>query len=104
MATRIVTTLIDDLDGSVADETVRFGLDGADYEIDLSQANASVLREKVTVFAEAARKSKTTVRAANKRNSRTQLIRAWALENGYAVKDRGQIRAGIVAAYEATRN
>lgn len=44
MATRIVIELIDDLDGSEATETVRFGLDGADYEIDLAGQNADELR------------------------------------------------------------
>lgn len=40
MATRTVIELIDDLDGSEATETVRFGLDGTEYEIDLAGQNA----------------------------------------------------------------
>ena len=36
MAQKITVALEDDLDGGPADETVRFGLDGAEYEIDLS--------------------------------------------------------------------
>ncbi len=43
MATQVTTTLIDDLDGSVASETVRFTIGGASYEIDLSAANATKL-------------------------------------------------------------
>ena len=35
MAKETITRLIDDLDKSDADETVRFGLDGIEYEIDL---------------------------------------------------------------------
>jgi Lsr2 len=42
MATKIAVALEDDLDGSPADETVRFGVGGAQYEIDLS--NAKTLR------------------------------------------------------------
>jgi hypothetical protein len=33
MAQMITVTLEDDLDGGPADETVRFGIDSADYEI-----------------------------------------------------------------------
>ena len=40
MAQKIQTLLIDDLDGSEAEGTVRFGLDGADYEIDLNAEHA----------------------------------------------------------------
>ena len=37
--------LEDDLDGSVADETVTFALDGVTYEIDLNAKNAGELRD-----------------------------------------------------------
>jgi len=40
MAQKVTVELEDDLDGSPADETVRFGLDGTEYEIDLSEKNA----------------------------------------------------------------
>lgn len=49
MASKTVVELLDDLDGGMADETVSFSLDGVDYEIDLSTANATALRD---VFAE----------------------------------------------------
>lgn len=49
MAQRTITTLVDDLDGSELErgsgETVRFGVDGRTYEIDLSDDNAAALRE-----------------------------------------------------------
>lgn len=48
-------SLIDDLDGQVANETVTFGLDGKSYEIDLSDANASKLRDALAVYVAAAR-------------------------------------------------
>ena len=44
MAQKIQTLFIDDLDGSAADGTVRFGLDGAEYEIDLNAKHARELR------------------------------------------------------------
>jgi hypothetical protein len=40
VAQKIQTLFIDDLDGSAAEGTVRFGLDGADYEIDLNSGHA----------------------------------------------------------------
>jgi hypothetical protein len=45
MAQKIQVLFIDDLDGGEAEGTVRFGLDGADYEIDLSAKNAAALRK-----------------------------------------------------------
>ena len=44
MAQKIQTLFIDDLDGSEAEGTVRFGLDGAEYEIDLNAEHAQALR------------------------------------------------------------
>jgi hypothetical protein len=48
-------TLIDDLDGGKAAETVWFSLDGRVYEIDLSARNAKALRKVLAPFTEAAR-------------------------------------------------
>jgi hypothetical protein len=47
MAQKITVALEDDLDGGPADETVRFGVDGAAYEIDLSTKNAAALRRQL---------------------------------------------------------
>ena len=52
MAQKVVVSLVDDLDSSEADETVEFGLDGATYEIDLSDANAATLRDRLAGDAE----------------------------------------------------
>jgi hypothetical protein len=57
MAQKVTVALEDDLDGGPADETVRFGLDGTEYEIDLSAKNARTFRMKVTPFVEHARKA-----------------------------------------------
>lgn len=56
MAKRVQVVLIDDLDGSEADETVHFSLDDAGYEIDLSRDNASRLRDVLTPYLGSARK------------------------------------------------
>lgn len=56
MAQKVRIILEDDLDGGPAEETVRFGLDGAHYEIDLSSANAARLRDAIRPFASKGRR------------------------------------------------
>lgn len=62
MATRIISTLVDDLDGSEAAETVQFSLDGRSYEIDLSSTHADQLRAGLLPYLQVARKETSTVR------------------------------------------
>jgi hypothetical protein len=50
MAQRIQTLLIDDIDGGEAAGTVRFGLDGTEYEIDLSAAHSDELRKALEQY------------------------------------------------------
>jgi Lsr2 len=50
MAQEITGTLQDDLDGGPAGQIVRFGLDGAADEIDLSASNATVFRERLAPY------------------------------------------------------
>ncbi|WP_462187377.1 MULTISPECIES: histone-like nucleoid-structuring protein Lsr2 [unclassified Frankia] len=107
MAQKTIVSLIDDLSGEEADETVRFGLDGAQYEIDLSEKNATKLRESLAPFVTAARRSggraaggRRGVRAASRRTGGTTDIREWARSNGYTVSDRGRIASNIVEAYD----
>ncbi|GAA2021801.1 hypothetical protein GCM10009819_00400 [Agromyces tropicus] len=57
MAKRTIVTLVDDIDGSEAAETVSFSVEGVDYEIDLSAANATALRNVLQPFAAAARRT-----------------------------------------------
>jgi hypothetical protein len=44
MSSKVIVLLEDDLDGTKADETIEFGLDGVAYAIDLSDDNAKKLR------------------------------------------------------------
>ncbi len=55
MAQKIQTLFIDDLDGSAAEGTVRFGLDGTEYEIDLNAGHAQELRDALARYVGAAR-------------------------------------------------
>ena len=57
MAQKVTVALEDDLDGGPAEESVRFGLGGAEYEIDLSKKNARAFRKQLAPFIEHARKA-----------------------------------------------
>jgi hypothetical protein len=111
MARQVITTLIDDLDGGKADETIRFGLDGAEYQIDLSSKNGLRLRKALAPYLKAATKVgrggiiRTTSRAGRPASSRDEnaAIRAWAAANGHEVSDRGRIPASVISAYRASR-
>lgn len=109
MAQRVQIILEDDYDGGEADETVSFGLDGAEYEIDLSTANATDLRNALAPWLGHARKlgGRKRSRSASPRaasadsgGSSTSDIRAWALENGMDVSSRGRISSEVREAYE----
>ena len=105
MAQKVTIALQDDLDGSPAEETVRFGLGGAEYEIDLSKKNASAFRKDLSRFIEHARKagkaqSRQKARTVSSRQ-RSGGIRAWAKAQGITVNERGRIPAGVVQQYES---
>ena len=104
MAQRTVVSLVDDLDGGPADETVRFAIGGREYEIDLSTANAARFRRQLAPFVDRARTAGTAGRmpvrtAASRRRSRD--IREWAQQQGIEVSERGRIPASVVDQYEA---
>jgi hypothetical protein len=107
MAQKLRTLLSDDLDGSDAETTIRFGLDSSQYEIDLNAVHAKELRESLAPYVERARRVPGTApRAAQGRRGAaaeadSTEIRAWARENGIGVKDRGRVSRDIVARYQA---
>src|SRR6516165_3801906 len=102
MATKVTVTLEDDLDGGPADETVRFGIGGTDYEIDLNKKNARAFHKQLTPFIEHARRAGRGQHRSRTPSSRQRSgdIRAWAKEQGIAVSDRGRIPASVVDQYE----
>lgn len=111
MAQKIQTLFIDDIDGGAAEGTVRFALDGAEYEIDLSAEHTEELRSALGKYVTHARKVTGTARRSGRAVGRTGRgtnaglhtteIRDWARRNGYAIKDRGRVPADLVAKYEA---
>ncbi|MBV9012399.1 MAG: Lsr2 family protein [Pseudonocardiales bacterium] len=111
MAQKVTVTLVDDLDGGTAEETVEFGIDGVSYEIDLSSGNAGKLRGSLAEYVSNARKAggrrKVTGPArrasgagrASVDREQNAAIREWARKNGYNVSDRGRIPAEVLDAY-----
>ena len=108
MAQKVQTFLIDDFDGSDAEGAVRFGLDGEQYEIDLSTEHAKELRTALGRYIHAGRRVTGTARRAapNGRKapasslSNTE-VRTWARTQGLEVKERGRIPAEVIAQYQA---
>ncbi|WP_247041155.1 histone-like nucleoid-structuring protein Lsr2 [Arthrobacter rhizosphaerae] len=107
MATKIVTEFIDDLDGTTADRTVSFRIDGTEYDIDLSAANAAALRQLLAPYMSAGRKvtgkGRRTIsptRLAGPSPSNPSSIREWAERNGYSTGSRGRLPFEILEAHE----
>ena len=76
MAQKVQVTLVDDIDGSSADETLTFGIDGVFYEIDLSKSNAKKFRDSLNAYVGAARRSGRSSRARRNRPERRSCTRA----------------------------
>ncbi len=107
MAQRVSITLIDDIDGKEAAETVRFGLDGTAYEIDLSKKNAAALRKALAAYVDAGRKvgrqaGKSAGKAGASKSPNAAEVRAWAVGAGLLAEgSKGRIPASVVDAYES---
>jgi hypothetical protein len=108
MAQKVLVQMVDDIDGGEASQTVPFGIDGVQYEIDLSDDNATGLREEFARYITASRRvggrklrsvAGTAAPSVHDRE-RSREIRAWAVDNGWAVSERGRIPGNIITAYE----
>lgn len=123
MAQRTIVQLTDDLDGkNIPDgkgETVRFGLDRHDYEIDLADKNAKALRDALQTYIGAGRRvgggtrssSPRSVRArangsangtstASGRDYDPKAVRAWAEGQGIEVNQRGRVPADLITKFQ----
>ena len=111
MARKVQVHLLDDIDGGRADETLKFALDGTNYEIDLSTRHAEKLRKSLDKFVQAARRvgrgpvapSGRARSGSGARSDRVQnqAIRDWAKRRGIALNERGRIPRSIIEQYEA---
>ncbi len=113
MAEKVIRVLVDDLDGGEADETVKFGLDGINYEIDLSKEHAASLRAALASYIASGRRigrSTTSGRTGTSSRGRgpattdreqNRAIREWAKRKGLKISERGRIAQEIVEQYHA---
>lgn len=122
MAKQILTKLIDDIDGSPADETLNFAIDGRGYSIDLNTKHASKLRDFLGAYIDAgtptgrvgsppqlSRHSRSQAAAAapvsiTAQRAANQQIREWANQNGHEVSERGRIPQSVVEAFNNSKN
>jgi hypothetical protein len=113
VAQKVTVELVDDIDGSVAAETVEFGIDGVAYQIDLSPGNAGQLRDALAEYVASARRASSRKRAAGQATrpvrgggasaavdrEQNQAIREWARKRGLKVSERGRISSEVLDAY-----
>jgi hypothetical protein len=112
-----VTEYYDDIDGKPAQEgelsTFEFSFQGANYRIDLRDANAAKFEKALSPYlAAAARVSggrgrpkstgvKRTATGSGRSKEQLQAIRDWAVKEGYEVAPRGRIKGEIIEAFDA---
>jgi hypothetical protein len=112
MAQRTIVQLTDDLDGKpIPDgkgETIRFGLDRTEYEIDLADKNAKALRDTFAKYVSAARRAGAGTRSTGRRGAARETrgydpkaVRVWAESQGIQVSQRGRVPADLVAKFQA---
>jgi hypothetical protein len=112
MAQKVITEFIDDIDGSPAERTFTFAVDGTNYEIDLSTENIAEFTSAIGGFIESARKVKGS-RSSNGRRThnaganggrqsreQTQAVRDWARQQGHNISNRGRIPSSIQQAFD----
>jgi hypothetical protein len=115
VAQQVTVQLVDDIDGSEAETSVEFGLDGVGFTIDLSAENADELREVLAPYVDSARRVSGRRRVAAKavtasakvapappgsERERNQSIRDWAREKGWQVSERGRIPSDVAEAFD----
>lgn len=104
-----ITKLVDDLDGTDAEMTLEFGLDGTEYAIDLNDPHYEEYRKVLELLASKGRvvtrepiKVKRTLSTGKKTGvvGKTQEMREWLRANGHNVSDRGRVPTHLVDLYE----
>lgn len=107
MAQRVTTTFTDDIDGSEAERTFPFAVDGTHYEIDLSTQNIKEFNEAIAGFVESARKVKATGSRKGRASGgvksdreQTRAVRVWARQQGHQINDRGRIPSHVQQAFD----
>lgn len=114
MATKTVTHYTDYLDGSTDGvNTIKFGLHGTNYEIDLNAKHQEDQKAALEQFIAAGRKAGASAASTSRRptgsssgssGGEAKAIRAWAAENDVEVPARGRIPGAVVEQYKAARS
>ncbi|HET9118284.1 MAG TPA: Lsr2 family protein [Pseudonocardiaceae bacterium] len=110
MAQKVITEFIDDIEGSPAERTFTFAVDGTNYEIDLSAENITEFKSAIGGFIESARKIKgssdgrrtrsTGADGGRQSREQTQAVREWARQHGHNISNRGRIPSSIQQAFD----
>jgi hypothetical protein len=112
MAQKVIREFVDDIDGSPAERTFTFTVDGTHYEIDLSSENIKEFNDAIAGFVESARKVKaggnghrtrkvsSAISGSGRSREQTQAVREWARRQGHSINDRGRIPASIQQAFD----
>ena len=102
VARREVVTVTDDFDGSDNAATVRFGLDGDTYEVDLSATNEDELRAFLSHYIQVGRRLSASGRPyTTSTGIDPRAVRAWAAASGVTVSPRGRISAEVIDQFHA---
>jgi len=105
LSRKTIVEFIDDLDGSHAHSTVRFGLEGQVYEIDLSEKNLTALQNFLQPYIDAARKVRDGVVEPDLKRVETDVdpraVRQWARARGIEIPSRARIPQEIIDQFRA---
>jgi len=108
MAQKIITTLVDDIDGTEITDgeggTVRFAIDGTSYEIELIIDNAEKLRDALQPYIDNGRRARNTtpqLKATSNNREELAAAREWLKNNGHRVSDRGRVPNKLLELYRA---
>jgi hypothetical protein len=103
MAKKVDSYLVDDFDGSKPAQTVKFGLHGTEYEIDLSEPNTKQLESDLERYIGAGRRvgrGGRTGRRSEQRHAHIQAARVWLRAHGHDIGDRGRVPKELMVMFE----
>lgn len=109
MAVKVIRQLVSDLSGEeIANggKTVQFSLDNQAYSIDLTDAEATKLKDALKPYIKVATKvtgrggSRRSAGGSGRSSEELDAIRQWANANGHEVAARGRIKSTIIEAYD----
>jgi hypothetical protein len=104
VARKTIVEWVDDIDGTAAAETVTFTIDGSRFEIDLSEKNATKLRDVMGGWIDASRRSGHRAARGSQPTrdpAESTKARKWAVDNGFDVGPRGRLRSEVLVAYRS---